>query len=319
MALAAGRSPPPPRSGQATVEWVGLVALVAGLLAAVLWATGMVRLTLALPSELLERMACAVRSGSACALEPDVASDYGEEVAHLLRAYAPTLLYEDGMRALPVDFRRCRADACAEGAPEGALARSLAGEPVVAFTHAIDCRPGAAAATEAAGADCSDNRAGSLYLQYWFYYPGSATAEGSTPLRAVIRELSGAAGHPTFHPDDWESLQIRVGPDGRRFARASSHHGYSYAGSSRLRTGPGRGSSVPVIDGWGPDHGTVYVAGGSHAGRARAASDVGRRTRAHQLTLVPLRAISQHDGTAFAVTPPWRKRVYSDPEYTGTD
>ena len=137
----------------------------------------------------------------------------------------------------------------------------------------------------------------------------------------MIRDVSTAVGHPSYHPDDWESLQIRVGPDGRRFARASSHHGYSYEGGSRVRTGPmtGRGTSVPIVNGWGPDAGTVYVSGGSHAGRARADRDIGRETRAHQLTLVPLRAIAQRDGTAFAVTPPWHKRVYTDPEYPGTD
>ena len=91
----------------------------------------------------------------------------------------------------------------------------------------------------------------------------------------------------------------------------------------RLRTAPGGPLLVerraPVVNGWGPDMGTLYVAGGSHAGNARVDRDVGRETRAHRLRLVPLRAIAQHDGTAFAVTPPWRKRVFTDPEYAGTD
>jgi hypothetical protein len=53
-----------------------------------------------------------------------------------------------------------------------------------------------------AGADCSGRRRGNLYLQYWFYYPGSATAEGSTPLKPAIRQVSAALGKPSFHPDD---------------------------------------------------------------------------------------------------------------------
>ena len=39
--------------------------------------------------------------------------------------------------------------------------------------------------------------------QYWFYYAGSATAEGRV-IDDAIRELSTAIGKPTFHPDDWE-------------------------------------------------------------------------------------------------------------------
>ena len=194
------------------------------------------------------------------------------------------------MRALPVDYRRCREDACAEGPEEGDATRSNAGEPVVAFTHAIDCRPDAAAETEASGADCSGVRAGNLYLQYWFYYPGSATAEGSTPLRKPIRDASTALGKPTYHPDDWESFQVRIGPDGRRFARASSHHGYGYdAGGPGLipgyvsRPAPGGGVVIerrPVtVNDWGPDTGVVYVAGGSHAGQGRRAAGQRRARR----------------------------------------
>jgi hypothetical protein len=35
---------------------------------------------------------------------------------------------------------------------------------------------------------------------------------------------------------------------------------------------------------------------------------------------VPLEPIAASDpDTEFAITPPWRKQVWSDPEYTGTD
>jgi hypothetical protein len=46
-------------------------------------------------------------------------------------------------------------------------------------------------------------RSGNLYLQYWFYYAGSATAEGRV-IDEAIREVSTALGNPSFHPDDWE-------------------------------------------------------------------------------------------------------------------
>ena len=145
--------------------------------------------------------------------------------------------------------------------------------------------------------DCSGPRARHLYLQYWFYYPGSATAEGSTPLKGPIRKVSTALGHSTFHPDDWESYAVRLGPDGR-FARASAHHGY---------------------DGWGQELGTVYVSGGSHAGRARTHRTVSRTTKDHRLELIPIETLIGRETTTFAITPPWRKHVYRDPEYAGTD
>jgi hypothetical protein len=232
------------------------------------------------------------------------------------------------MTAVPIDYRRCRADDCAAGASSGKVAASLAGNRVVAFTHTIDCRPGAAAGTEARGANCSGERRGNLYLQYWFYYPGSATAEGSTPLKKPIRTVSAAIGKPSYHPDDWESYQVRIEPDGARFARASSHHGYGYElGGTRLIPGwriDSRGRSPrwvrrpEVVNGWGPDAGTLYVSGGSHAGSARIYKRVGRSSSDSRLVLVPLRGIAASDGTAFAVTPPWRKRVYFDPESEGT-
>jgi hypothetical protein len=325
------RRPGAAQSGQATVEWVALVLLVALVLGGVLAAAGLMRVTLALPGELAERFVCAASLRDGCGEgDPVVAEAYGDEIADLTRAYAPTLVYETGMRALPVDYRRCREDACAEGPKEGDATHSNEGEPVVAFTHAVDCRPDAAAATEASGADCSGQRTGNLYLQYWFYYPGSATAEGSSPLRKPIRDASTALGTPTYHPDDWESFQVRVGPDGRRHARASSHHGYVYdAGGPGLipgyvsRPAPGGGVLIerrPVtVNDWGPDTGVVYVAGGSHAGRAGVPQASARSTRSRRVQLVPIRGVADTDRTRFAVVPPWRKKVFFDPESPETD
>ena len=316
------------QSGQATVEWTALVLLVGLLLAAVVGTIAVRPPSVSIAGAVLERLVCAVRLTEDCREEPKLAEAYGDDTAALLRAHAPTLLYEDGMTALPVDYRRCRADACAAGAGDGAVSRSAADEPVVAFTHAIDCRSRRAGASEAAGADCSGERRGNLYLSYWFYYPGSATAEGSTTLKRPIRKVSTALGKPTFHPDDWESYQVRIGPAGR-FARASSHHSYSYEiGGGRLIPGHrfersgGRTQVVPrptTQDGWGPDTGTLYISGGSHAGNARVYKRVSRHTGSHRLRLIPLRQIATSEVAEFAVTPPWRKRVFLDPEHTGTD
>ena len=281
-----------------------------------------------MPKTVVERLVCAVRLSENCREQPKLERAYDDELAAFLQAHAPTLLYEPGMTALPVDYRRCRADGCAEGGGEGHQARTLADEPVTAFTHVVDCRRGRAARTEAAGADCSGDRRDRLYLQYWFYYPGSATAEGSTPLKPAIRRVSEAVGKPSFHPDDWESYQIRIGPGGG-FARASSHHGHGYElGGDRLIPGfrlDSRGRRLALVrspwveNGWGPETGTLYVSGGSHAGSARIYKRVARATKDYRLRLIPLRSLAARDGTEFAVTPPWRKRVFFDPEYAGTD
>ena len=178
---------------------------------------------LSLRDAVLANLVCAVRLVEDCREEPELREAYGHEVAALVRANAPALLYEDGMTAMPVDYRRCRIDQCAAGEGEGTVLRTQRGERATAFTHVIDCRE---PARRPPTSDCSGARAGNLYLQYWFYYPGSATGEGSTPLKGAIRKASAAVGKPSFHPDDWESFQVRIGPDGRRLARASSHHGY---------------------------------------------------------------------------------------------
>jgi hypothetical protein len=257
--------------------------------------------------EIAERLVCAVRLTEDCRNEPLLRAANGPEVAALVRDHAPALLYEDGMTALPVDFRECRSDSCAEGARSGAVTRSRDGFRVVAFTHVIDCRSGHVEATEAWGGNCSGARTGNLYLQYWLYYPGSATAEGSTPLKMPIRRVSNALGHSTYHPDDWEGWQVRIGSDGT-FVRATAHHGY---------------------DGWLPDDERYYISGGSHAGRPQERPtrfwirfripSLGRSTKDQGLVLVPIETLPDRDRYTFAISPPWRKRVYFDPEYSGTD
>jgi hypothetical protein len=280
--------------GQSTVEWVGLVLLVSLALAFLAGIAGLAMPGAALARELVSRLACAVELGSCLGddLSP-LKLAYGEELAATVTENAPTILYEPGMKALPVDYRRCRADACADGAPAGRVWRSAAGHRTVAFVHAIDCRPGSATAASPSEADCSGERAGSVYLQYWVYYPGSATGEGSIAPGA-IRSLTGGR---TYHPDDWESFTVRLGPAGTH-QRASSHHGYGA--------------------GWVPANGAYFVSGGSHAGSARPRF-FDRATPRGRLRLIPLEPIAASDpDVEFAVTPPWRKKVWRDPEYEGT-
>jgi hypothetical protein len=280
-------------SGQGTVEWVGLILLVALLMLGLVAAAGIGLPGVELAKAVASRLVCAVGLGGCGAEETRLASAYGDEIARLVAEGAPTILYEHGMRALPVDYRACREDACAEGAEQGEVWRSDTGEPTIAFVRVIDCRAGSA--TE--GANCAGARAGNLYLQYWLYYPGSATGEGSIAPE-LVRSVSSAVGKPSYHPDDWESYQLRIGPDGR-FARASSHHGYG--------------------EGWLRAYGAFRVAGGSHAGTMQP-RDFARHTPGGRLRLIPLEPIAaRRPETSFAITPPWLKRVWRDPEYEGTD
>jgi hypothetical protein len=261
--------------GQSIVEWIGLV-LIVSLVVSVLGAIVGVGLPgAALAHAIGSKMVCAVGLGDGCSLgAAPLLTAYGDELAAEVRDHAPRIFYEDGMRALPVDYRQCREDACADGAESGSVSSTKTVVPE--------------------GIDCSGERAGNVYLQYFVYYPGSATAEGSIAPDA-IRDLTGGA---TYHPDDWESFQVKLTPDGS-FERASSHHGYG--------------------DGWVPETGAYFVSGGSHAGHLFPSSS-DRYTNPDAITLIPLEPIAAGDGgVAFAVTPPWLKKVWFDPEYEGTD
>lgn len=248
-----------------------------------------------------ERMLCAAALADGCGDRPRLIAAYGTEVGKLAREHMPMLAFEQGSRALPVDFRRCREAACGDGTARGLVHRTDVGLPVTAFVHVIDRR----------------ERGGALYIQYWLYYADSAT----------LRDLP-VVGREGYHPDDWESVQIRIGPEGHVDQRASSHGGYNYeqgavnwgsdAGFGVLRQAAERlGGREP--NGWGPETGLLLVSGGSHAGNAAGIPRVDRFTPGRRVHLVPLEGIAAIADSAFAVSPPWRKRVWLDPEAAGTD
>lgn len=303
-------------SGQATVEWVGLVLLVALVLVAILALAGARLPGADLARAIAARIACAISFDDACAREPELVAEYGIEVATLAADHAPELVYEPGERQLPVDFRDCREVECALGPASGPISRTVTGLPAAAFVHVVDCREGALAASEQAGYDCSGDREGNLYLQYWFYYPDSSTLE----------ELPGDIG---YHRDDWESYGVRIGPDGTH-ARASSHHGYNHTKSvanwgSDAGIGPLKTATEAVglreRNGWGEATTRLYVSAGSHAGNAaeRHEDPPQRWTPPTRLRLLPLEPVATTEAvTQFAVSPPWRKAVYTNPEAEGT-
>jgi hypothetical protein len=281
------------------VEWVGVVAVVA-LLLAVLVAAGVQVPGAKLARAIASRLLCAAALADRCGDEPTLIATYGSQVGKLARRHMPTLFFEEGSRALPVDFRRCRDAECADGSARGLVDETDAGLPVTAFVHVID-------------------RGGNLYIQYWLYYADSATLRG-VPF----------AGDAGYHHDDWESVQIRIDPDGDVDERASSHHGYNYVqnlanAGSDAGIGPLKNLAEAVgarpDNGWGPETRLLVVSGGSHAGNTNGFLRIDRVTPGRRVHLVPLEPIAASEGAAysFAVNPPWRKRVWRDPEASGTD
>ncbi|MGZ5341934.1 MAG: hypothetical protein ACXWW8_03165 [Solirubrobacterales bacterium] len=285
------------------MEWVALLLLVALLLAGLLQVTGARLPGATLTHSIAARLICAAQLSSCRqSVDSPLAEAYGEDTAVLVRRYAPELRYERGMTALPVDFRHCRSPACADGSPAGLVWRSLSGQPATAFVHVI-------------------RRGGNTYLQYWLYYPNSATYRG-VPV----------AGRKGFHLDDWESFQVRTGAKGAGIdARASSHHGYGGGGGA---LGWASDGGIVRRPGWNPARGKLLISGGSHAGRPGEAPSLVQRlqrisgehrpayrwTPASRLRLVPIERLARSCERAdFAISAPWCKRVYLDPEYTGTD
>lgn len=323
------------------MEWIALLAVLTLLF------TGMLAAGVRVPGAALawavgQRILCAAAFADGCGDEPVLIAAYGTEVGQLVRRHMPTIAFERGSRAVPVDFRRCRRTSCSDGAEQGVVRRSDSGLPVTAFVHVVDCRAEAVEQREAQGVrrrastagaagrgqasagaplsapDCSGPRAGNLYIQYWTYYADSATLRGVPVI--------GAKG---YHRDDWEAVQIRIGPDGGVDQRASSHHGYNHSRSAgNWASDAGIGLLRELVEavgarepgGWGPETGLLLVSGGSHAGNARGLVSIDRVTPGRRVHLVPLESVAAAgEQYRFAVTPPWRKRVWLDPEAPGTD
>ncbi len=301
--------------GQSTVEWVGTLGVVALLLGGLV-AAGVSVPGVPLARAVASRILCAASLADGCGDEPVLIAAYGSEIGGLVRRHMPNLVYEQGSRAVPVDFRSCRSTPCGDAAEQGLVARTDRGLPVSAFVHVVDCRT-EEVGSEAAGADCSGSRAGRLYIQYWLYYADSATLRGIP--------IVGEAG---FHADDWEGVQIRIDPDGEAEERASSHNGYN-SGHSVGNWGSDAGFDPAKVaaeavgaraeNGWGPETHLLFVSGGSHAGNAGGISHFDRITPGRRVHLIPLEPVAAETAAGFAITPPWLKHVWRDPEAAGTD
>jgi hypothetical protein len=317
--------------GQAAVEWIGLLLLVALALGGAVaarpavdgWSFG---------GFLAHRLVCAVRGGcGAGGRDGDSAlrRAYGPGDAELVRAYAPGLVYEPGERELPVDWRRCRRRRCSEGPDDRDLDvhRSRTGQRATVFTRVV-------------------RRGGRTYIQYWFYYPDSnTTVAGSDKAWALgwlVPRLAGrrTPRYPGFHLDDWEGYLIRLDADGSAWARASAHGHWQTC------------KQKDCAGDWSPTTGWTRVSRGSHAGHIPLDTDFrrgGRRitpreagaprrrgppvqrvqtpqlpgrdldertTTGEGLILIPLETLDtrRYRSRAKEADPPWTKEVYEEPD-----
>lgn len=289
-------------TGQSTVEWTALILLVALAMAFLGAIAGMSLPGAALAHAVASKIVCATGLTGECGGASSLAISYGEEIAQEIEEHVPDLLYEESMREIPVDYRECREDGCSiASGTEGAVSETVGGLPATAFVHTVDCRAERIALTEEEGFDCSGERTGRLYLQYWLYYPDSQT----DPF-----------GENGYHEDDWESFQVRIGDEGIE-ARASSHHSYNYEGGVQNWVSD---SGVITKSAWGPFVPTYYVSAGSHAGHVADDDETPTFTPGSELVLIPIESIGATgtDDDIFAVIPPWLKAVYEDPEDEGT-
>jgi hypothetical protein len=296
--------------GQASVEWVALVAVLA-LLLGVLLSTAQGVDGRSFGAALAHRFVCAVKGGCDDG-DDDLRMVYGDRDAELVRRHLQGLVFEPGERQLPIDWRACREVACAVAPNDRGLDvhRSDAGLPATVFTRLL-------------------RRGDRRYIQYWFYYPDSNTAwAGSdkiwkrTPVGQLGRLVTGSDRYPGFHEDDWEGATVRVDPDGQTAVRVTSHGHWQWCKHSRC------------VGRWGPATGWTRVSRGSHAGHVPTeivgpgrGKRVGYRPQLpgrdlHERTvspdairLVPLEGIEKDGYRRLdpGISPPWQKDAYANP------
>jgi hypothetical protein len=148
----------PRERGAASVEYLGLAALIAALIVtafAALAASPPNRSVRELGEVLGRRIACAPRHPVPCGRNP-LALAYGFPIGKLVRWLAPeavAALAPGGRALLPVDFRRCRRASCASPGSEPRL--TAARRRVTMFTSVEDLR----------------RRGGPVRVSYWQYRP----------------------------------------------------------------------------------------------------------------------------------------------------
>lgn len=171
--------------GSASVEQVGLAALIALLLVAGIAAVasgGKIDAGRQLADAIGRKIRCAPHLPDSCRHHPLVTA-YGWPLARLARALAPapfSLPGRSGLPLVPVDFRRCRRESCAVAAGPHLTA---SGRRTTAFTELVDQR----------------DSTGFVEVVYWLYRPtlgweriarraGQAEVEAATRTEVLIKE-----------------------------------------------------------------------------------------------------------------------------------
>jgi hypothetical protein len=144
--------------GSATVEYAGIVLLVAAVIAALIASVASsppTRAARELGSTLARRLRCAPALPGPCWRDP-LTLAYGRPLAGAVRALAPapgTARAADGAPLLPVDFRYCRSESCA--LPGRRYGLTASNRRVSAFVSVSDHR----------------RSTGTVEITYWLYRP----------------------------------------------------------------------------------------------------------------------------------------------------
>src|SRR4051794_40460554 len=176
------------QSGSASVEQVGLSALLALVLVAAIAAIaagGEVDAGRSLAGSIARKIRCAPRLPDGCRHHPLVPA-YGWPLARLVRTLAPTpaaIPGADGAPLFPVDFRSCRSAGCADGRRR----------PVV-FTSLQDRR----------------RSLGWVEVTYWLYRPTLGWSR--VVRRASETEVAAASGTPVLLRDDPVLIPLETVP-----------------------------------------------------------------------------------------------------------
>ena len=268
--------------GQASIEWIGLLLVVSIALASAL-AFIPVLDGRPLGAALARALVCAVK-GDCHAEGAALRQAYGERDAALVRAQAPSLVYEPGTLTLPVDYRRCRSHRCSDAPDDRDLdvhRATRGGAQATAFTHVV-------------------RRGGKTYIQYWLYYPDSPSTFAHS--HGILKTLG--IDDPAFHPDDWEAFTVRIDERGRIAVRASAHGHWQWC------------KHVWCKNQWGPGTGWTRVSRGSHAGHIpQPVNRHERSTVSPGIRLIPLETLD-HDTyrpKKGGIKPPWTKEIYGNP------
>jgi hypothetical protein len=182
--------------GSASVEQVGLAALLALLLLAAVAAVaagGKIDAGRELGTAIGRRIVCAPHLPDGCRHHPLVPA-YGWPLARLVRALAPTPVARPGPSGLPlvpVDFRRCRSESCAVAAGPHLTA---SGRRTTAFTQVLDRR----------------RTLGLVEVIYWEYRPGLGWEK--VARRASQADVDAAGGVRVLLRDDPNLIPLETLP-----------------------------------------------------------------------------------------------------------